>query len=230
MSELPIHWAELEAVYARTVGSGVRTLAVTAPEGGEGVTTLARALAERAAAVGIQTLYIDFNLNRPMIPGGSGLESEDTDQTLILPTGSAGLDVVPAPTRAANLLTLRDPARLRTALAGELAGYDLIVFDTSPVNAANRGNIPAEAVAAACDATLLVVLSGRTRTAAAQAAAERLRTAGARLTGIVMNDRFAPTLADELCREAARLGRWLPGLSGRLQRWLRRRPFLAMRP
>lgn len=232
MSGIPIEWAELEAVYARTLGRGLRSLAVTAAGPGEGVTTLARALAERAAAVGVRTLYVDFNLRNPMVPGGSGafLAEDVAVENAVLPTLVDALHVMPAPTRAANPLALRDSARLRAALDNLLAEYAFIVFDTSPLNVTNGGNIPAEAVAAACDGVVLVVLAERTTAGAAGAATARLRRAGAQVIGVVMNDRFAPTLADELCREIGRFDRLAPGLVRRVQGWIKRKAFLGLRP
>lgn len=44
-----------------------------------------------------------------------------------------------------------------------LEKYDVVVFDTSPVNARNRQNIAPESICAMVDAAVFVVMAGVTR-------------------------------------------------------------------
>ncbi|MGN4982002.1 hypothetical protein ACTFBY_11420 [Aeromonas dhakensis] len=71
---IPIQYLELESLYASTLARGIRSLAVTSAEGGEGVSTICEALARRAEADGLKTLLVDLNLyhpgRRPARPGG----------------------------------------------------------------------------------------------------------------------------------------------------------------
>ena len=78
--------------------------------------------------------------------------------------------------------------------------------------------VPGPVAAAAAEATLLVVLAGRTAASSLREAQAALAAAGAKLEGVALNDRDHPTLAAELSRQAARLSRLAPGLHRRLDR------------
>lgn len=228
--ELPIHYAELESVYSQTIDRGVRSLAVTSCNGGEGTTTLACALAKRAQAGGHRTLLIDMNFCRPAIAAELGVEQQPwrslerhfTDEIKLtgaaLPAiGSGCLAVLPAPVTPTGSLLLREKHYLDCCIQAWLAEYEVVIIDTSPLNAINRHNIPAERIAAECDGVLLMVRAGVTLQSQVDAAVGRLTSMGVRLSGCVFNDIDNPSLADEMIRESFRLQRWFP----RLMEWVR---------
>jgi Mrp family chromosome partitioning ATPase len=220
---LPIHYAELESIYTRTLGNGTRTLAVASAVGGEGTTTLARALAERAAASGNQTLLVDLNLEHPSLHAHYALGRSDwspeNDVQAILPSVIAGLQVLPAPTHVSVHWGFRDPATLRSTLEGWLERFDRVVVDTSPLTRRNQRNVPTDTVCGACGATLLVALAARTPESQLVEARQLLDAAGAELAGAVLNDRHLPGLTSELMRETRRLDHLMP----RSMAWLRQR-------
>ena len=108
-----------------------------------------------------------------------------------------------------------------------LEHYDVVLFDTSPLNALNRGNIPADQVCGACEGAVLVVLAGVTPTAMVQRAVDKLTRAEANLMGAVFNDRLNPGLASEILRELNRLPN--NRLTEWLKRWCRRSALLNFR-
>ncbi len=231
MSQIPIFYAELECVYAQTVARGLRRLAVSAANPGEGVSFLARALARRGAATGLRTLLMDFNSFHPADTArGSWRPDGGSVRTAIVPIAADGLDFVPASSLASTDLSFRDPHRLRELLKEELADYDLIIADTSAVNRVNGRSVPPGVVAAACDAAVLVILAGVTTGHAARVAAASLRESGAELAGVVMNDRDNPMLVNELCREVERLRPFAPRLADWLERRLRGNALLRLHP
>lgn len=221
---LPVQRPELDAIYRQTVGKRARTVCVTAANAGEGVSTLAVALARRGAAAGLRALLVDANLPRPSTSAALALrptrwtpaDSSAADKVTF--AQELDLGVLAAPV-GVDPLAFRDSDQWRRMFEVDLAAYQLIVVDTSPVNSFDDRAIPAEPVAAACAATVLAVLTGVTSERSVQAAVERLRTAGATLCGAVFNDRYNPSLADELGHQVDRLARVAP----RLARWLRRR-------
>ncbi len=235
---LPAHYLELEAIYAQLVASGVRTIAITSAVPGEGVSLLSTALARRAVAGGRKTLLVDFNLRRsrkaadvlntPQLPSWAPADGSIREAARVPEGGEYALVAVPE--GGTNQFGFRDLDKLRQTFADALGEFDLVIADTSPLTAINGNNVPAETVAAAVDGTILVVLAGRTSETAIRSAAERLKRAGATLSGVVFNDRFNPRLVDEVCREIDRL-RWL---SPRFCDWLKRRlrpiPVLSIEP
>jgi Mrp family chromosome partitioning ATPase len=56
MLDLPIHYAEVEAIYNQTIGTGYRTIAITSAIAGEGKTTISQALVERAQLIGKKSI------------------------------------------------------------------------------------------------------------------------------------------------------------------------------
>jgi len=230
--KLPIHYQELEAIYARTLGAGVRSLAMVAAEPGVGVTLLATALARRSAASGRRTLLVELNLLHPCLAEQFGVERRnwlpDDPSALseIVATGGNGFDLLPAPAEGKQMLRFREQDLLARALSAWLKKYQVVIFDTSPLNAVNHGNIPAERVSASCEATLLTVLTCHSREAEVRSAVAKLKDAGAELIGTVLNDRFAPRLVDELCRETHRLDPWNPELMHSVRRFFRNSAFL----
>jgi protein-tyrosine kinase len=220
---LPIHYPELDLIFRQTVGKGARSVCITAANAGEGVSTLALALAQLGAAADLETLLVDVNLPRPSASIALGLKrmrwspGDGSVQNAIANAEGMSLGVLPAPA-GADPLAFRDPVKLRRIFEVDLDGYDLIVVDTSPVNSTPGSAIPAEAIAAACDATVIVVLTGVSSEHAVRTAVERLTASGATIFGAVFNDRFNPCLADELCREVNRIARFAPRLSARLRR------------
>jgi Mrp family chromosome partitioning ATPase len=225
MIDLPLHQSELEQLYLRTVGAGLRSIAVTAPDIGAGVSTIAWGLARRAAAGGRRTLLVEFNSARPMLARQADVRALDwslhdsSAEGALVPLQGELLTVLPAPLRMSTNLASREKAVIEAALCAWMARFDLVVCDVPSVNGQHPGNLPVHSLCAACDGTLLVVLAGRTRANDLETAANSLAAGGARVCGCVANDRFNPSLARELSRETRRLDRHAP----RIARWIRRR-------
>ena len=234
MNELPIHYAELESIYSQTIDCGVRSLAITACNSGEGTTTLACALAKRAQAGGRKTLLVDMNFCHPSIGPELGLEGgswknldnlleeqislvENSQLAAYLPKSMHPLAVLPAPSTPTGNLMLREKEYLARCIEAWLQEYEIVIIDTSPLNAINRHNLPAERICSQCEGTILTVLAGITRQAQIQSAMDRLNGHGIQLSGCVFNDCYCPSLAEELIRETYRLQRWFPSLMS----WLR---------
>lgn len=231
MNQLPIHYEELESIYAETVARGHRTIAISAAVRGEGVSMLAYALARRAAANGKRVLLVDLNTARPSVAPSLGFtdaswrpaEQNWKDAAITCPIG---LTLLPAPTGSEGIMKLREESMLQSHIAEWITDYDLIVFDTSPLTKANQSNIPPERVAKLSDASVMVTLAARTPETKVTEAITKLRTAGATLVGTVLNDKHNPGVADELCRETRRLDRFLPGLMGKIRNVVKTHPFL----
>lgn len=231
MIPLPIEYEELETVYAATTGEGRQAVCVTAAEHGEGVSTLAYALARRTAAAGKSTLLADFNTARPSIARHLGVDPAKLDPAEggVTAFPSLGLSIFCGGTDAGGLAGLRDAERLGARIKEWRGTYDALVFDTSPLTRVNQSNIMADVTAGFCDAVILVVLAGRTAETRITEAVGRLTKTGAELTGTVLNDLHNPSLADEICRETRRLEKRAPAAMARMRAWLHRQAFLNQR-
>lgn len=231
MQGLPVAYLELEAIYARTLGQGMRSLAICAANSGEGVSMLAVALARRAQAGGHRVLLVEMNLYQPTMANQFGLERQawlpalHTNEPSQLPmiNMERGFGLLPASLSHEASVRLREPNVLEGCLRDWLGSYDHVIFDTSPLNATNQNNIPAERIAAACDGCFMLVLAGVTSQTAIIQAKRHLDAVGARLVGAAFNDRLNPSLAFEIARESDRVARFLPRLSA----WLKRKVALS---
>ena len=169
-----------------------KVLLVTSTGPGEGKTTSAIELGRNFAQLGKRVLIIEADMRNP---GLSRVLDKETDKGLsnllvgdsslpevVCGTDQDGLDVIfagPLPPNPAELLS---GPRLVSLLTIARQHYDQVVIDGPPT----MGIADAPILANAADATLLVVHSGNTKIASAQAAIKRLKVARAHLLGVLL--------------------------------------------
>lgn len=228
-------YAEVEQIYTQTLGQGFRTLSLVAPGAGTGCTSIAAALAFRHASVGKTVLLIDLNLRNPGLDTYFKLPRtrwpEEIEQlpeqlTELLQSVSPGVKVLTANLNGAA--TIKTRQYLEPLFTGFLRTFDAIIFDTSPLDAVNQNNVPAETLAALTEATLLILQSCVTTEAALRESRAKLANNKINLVGAVINDRSNPNLADELIREVSRLDKRCPRLTSKLKQWITQNHFLNM--
>ncbi len=206
---------EFEQIYASTFGNGFQSVAITASNPGEGCTSLAMALARRHTAVGRRALLVDMNIYRPHFSSRFQLPSvawQPGASPLPVPQRiDHNIAVITAPVMPG--ISFREPATLRGMIEQWQQEYDAVIIDTSPLNALNYANIPAENVCASADACILLVMANQTREEHLLQAREKLLRMKANLVGVVVNDYHNPSLADEMIREVDRLTHRLPRLN-----------------
>lgn len=218
-------YLEIEHIYAQALIQKTRTIAVSAVNPQEGVTTVACALAKRSAQSGKKTLLVDMNYCRPSLDrhfqvARQHWRSSDDSMHQALNTHQHGLQVLPASLCVDEQLKRRET---QDALFQRWQKtFDLVIVDTSPLNAINRRNIPAEQVCAAADTAILVLKSAVTKEADILQGLARLNSYQANVLGWVMNDVDCPSLGYEIQRELARLAKYTPRLARWLERWVNR--------
>ncbi|MCK6555407.1 CpsD/CapB family tyrosine-protein kinase [Candidatus Binatia bacterium] len=187
-----------------TVPAGLHTVLVTAPNHGEGATTVAIGLAtalgrEREARV----LLIEANPRAPVLRHRLGI------------SGDAGLtDFIAGRVAPEALLTRIDRHNFSVIHAGEAAHagaelemlsglltrlrpqFDFIVIDGPPVNRYADVSVIAPVV----DGVIMVVEADRTPLADAESATRELGKVGARILGVVLNRRrsYIPAFLESL--------------------------------
>lgn len=247
MANIPYQNMEIEQIYTQLLSQKKASLAVCSAESGEGVTSLAMALAQRCLLAGHATLLVDLNLHHPALK--SLLEINAPPLTLnaslpVMPNAEGQLLNAPqliscmqsegvitgvvAPTQREKIIKLRQPGTLEECIAQWLQQYDTVIIDCSPINRVNAKNIPPERVAAACTGALLTVLAGITSEAAIDLAVAKLNNAQAQLLGCVLNDQYNPTLKAELIRETQRLMPLLSCLIPPLKKVINQSHFLSL--
>lgn len=224
--------AAIDAVYRVADVASLRSVGVTAPGPGDGATTLAAALALRAAAGERETLIVDLGgggasrlWQCPPTPWSNAAGSAEAAMQTVAPA----LTLLPAPGAGPIPPILRERSVLADLVRRWSERFDAVIVDLPPLEgAASFGADPVSA-AQALDGVVISVMVRRTREAALIGTVETLAAAGVRTLGVVANDRDNPTLAAELGREARRLRRFLPALALRVERLVQASPLLSRR-
>jgi Mrp family chromosome partitioning ATPase len=204
---IPATHTEIEQIYLAAEMSECRSLCITACQSGDGVTSVIAALAERYLLAGHRTLVVDLNTFHPAFECIDIAPSDDDNVGLLVEHASThqmftGLTV---PNNQSALLAYKDPAQLQNAVTQWLTQYDRVICDTSPLLHINRGNIPAQVVASACDQTALVIMGGKTSSGQLEKAMQLISNPSISLLGSVLNLKQQATLAQEMVRELNRL-------------------------
>ncbi|HXV76853.1 MAG TPA: polysaccharide biosynthesis tyrosine autokinase [Candidatus Polarisedimenticolaceae bacterium] len=177
-------------------GQPPRTILVTSAVPEEGKTATSINLAVVLAQLGARVVMVDTDLRRPRLHHAlevrndrgvsnylSGLEPDPA--RLAAPTGIDNLDLVPSgpiPPNPSELLNSPTFGRFARILLD--GGYDHVVFDSPPVLSVSDSVIIANLV----DTRVLVVRAGRTAKHSVRLAVDKLRQAGDRPLGLVLND------------------------------------------
>jgi Mrp family chromosome partitioning ATPase len=217
--------SEIESLWRAIDAVGAHSVAVVSSLQGEGTTLIACALARRAGLTGTPSLLVDLSQSHSWMSDLLDLAPQPGEIVTLRDYDLAVLANV-APEDAS---AWREPSALAAQATRWAADWGLVVFDTTPLLARNEESIPAKAIASAAQATILVVLAGRTPVPVIREARARLDGAGARLIGTVMNDRDNPSLLAELERESYRLERFLPRPMAALRSRLRRAALFSVR-
>ncbi len=152
---------------------------------GEGKTTLAVSLAQYAASIGRRVLLVDLDVMTPevgqelkLVPGHSVVDLvignvATVDAIQSIP--SLGFDVLPMTSELIDPVSLISSSKLKAALRGFQARYDIVLIDGPPA----LGRAETGLIAGLADRVLFVVKWGATRRLIAQNAVRSLRAARA---------------------------------------------------
>jgi capsular exopolysaccharide synthesis family protein len=175
-------------------GHSLRFIAVASAVKEEGKTTVAVQLAASIArSCGVRTLIIDGDMRDPSIHGVFEVPREPglTDvlsgqvslRDAIAVTRIEGVDVLAAGVLKGNPHALLAKGRWESLLAKVPREYQYVIIDTPPVLAASE----ALALVRNVDTVLMCALRDVTRLPQLQKAADRIKSTGARMGGMILN-------------------------------------------
>ena len=172
-----------------------RTLIITSPGFGEGKTTTTANLGVVMAQQGKKILIVDADLRNPMLHSIFNIENtvgltnvlidQSSLQETIRKTGIDNLDILPSgpiPPIPAELLS---SDAMKELMEQALEEYHVILFDSPPVNTLSDAQILSNLV----DGVVIVVNSGKTKKETGIKALEALKSANAKLLGVVLNNK-----------------------------------------
>ena len=183
-----------DSVLLSTADHPPGSLLITSTQPGEGKTTVATNLAISLAQLGQRVLLVDADLRFPSlqrlfcIRENLGLVSYLTGQedwrTAVCPSGSPGLDLLPCGPVPPNPAELLSSKSMGAFLGSAKSEYAFVILDSSPLLTLADSRILASLV----DGVLLVAKSGATPREQIRQSQSGIRSAGANLIGVVLNN------------------------------------------
>src|SRR4051812_18301945 len=182
------------SLYFGTPAGTAKTVLITSPAPSEGKSTLASNLAIAMAQAGNRIVLLDADFRKPTqhkifnIQRNVGLSNvlagQQPLEEALFETEVPGLDVLPCGPIPANPSEILNSQTFADVLAELVERYDHVLLDSPPVMPVTDARI----LAANCDATVLAVRAEKTARRAAIYTRDVLRSVGARLLGVVVND------------------------------------------
>lgn len=166
-----------------------RTLLVTSTRAAEGKSASALALAQNFARRGSSVLLIDADMRKPTFKAAQKdrglvklLTSDESLASQVSETCFENLWLLPGGAKPPNPADLLSSTRIQRVVREAAGEFDVVIVDAPPV----LGLADALLLANACQDVMLIVESGKTRTAAAMDAIGKLRAAGAQVLGATL--------------------------------------------
>lgn len=175
-------------------GPDTQTILFTSASKEEGKSTTSCNMAVVYAEAGKRVLLIDADMRRPTLHHTFHMSNKVGLSNLLLnkgrfqdsvkESGVPGLDLLLCGQIPSNPAELLSSATLDTLMEEMKENYDLIIFDSPPLLSVTDSKI----LANKCDATVLVVNTGRSEKESITKARDALVTAKAFIIGVVMNN------------------------------------------
>lgn len=205
MSIIPESFAEIEAVHTLLKEGEYKSIALTSSQGKEGVSEIILSLAKRASVDGTRVIIVDMNSFSPLLPVDHQRKNwfvDDFDsQKMAMTNYTNNIDILNYPELASGEhIKLKDKQNILTFIEFWQQTYDLIIFDTSPLNAINTKNISPILIGGCCDGISLVVAPGNTSEYNLIAGLSKLENSNSNVMGIIVNEMSCPPLNVQITR------------------------------
>ena len=189
----------LASILRNQAGKKQKTILITSPGPAEGKTTVIQNLGIALAETGAKVLLVDADFRRPHLHHKFGLPNEFSLIDLVsentpldqypperfgVPTGFAGLSILPNRPTHDNVSKALYSPRLRALFEMLISRYDTILVDAPPILHVADTRI----MAPLTDALILVLRCGVTNQEAALEAYRRIQEDGLSLLGTVLTD------------------------------------------
>lgn len=173
--------------------SSLKVITVTSYKPGEGKTTTAVNLGISMARAGMNVLFVDADLRKPMLikklasSNFKGLANYllgySTLEEIIVGTNIDGFSFIPSGIKTLNSTGLLNSSRFSEFLKTVREMFDVIIIDTPPLGSV----IDCAVIAAKTDGTLIVIETGKVKLKNVQMMKDQLENARAVILGAVLN-------------------------------------------
>lgn len=232
MKIIPRHYQELETIVDSINCNKARCIGFCAPNGGEGVSSLAVSVAKRLTGRNAKVLLIDLNSCNPMTQADLSsmpkrLEAWSFgDISCQLNTQNIEDFDFLSITRLQDLALVREKDVFSMAILMLLQEFDYILFDTSPLCNKNHANFPLHLLSAATDLMILQIALGKTTQENLDAAVSELKAVKCKHYEIIASQIYMPPLGDRLIDSINRRVKRFPKLKHRLRKIIKKQDWL----
>jgi hypothetical protein len=210
-----------QRIHAATFSKQARSLGIVATETQARAGSLARELAIVTAGFGKRVLLINTREEREF---GAQCHTANDFLECAKATNTGYAEVHIARGSEAHRI-LNDAGELSMLLDKLRERVDAIIFDL-PAHDEVMPGVYAPIVVSALDAVMVVALPTVTTSHRLTETLSWIKESGGAVVAVIVNDRFNPTLAEEIVREAGRLARIFPGFPKFVERHTARFPAL----
>lgn len=171
---------------------GFRVFNFTSSNEGEGVSSVAGALARLMAGKSMKILLVDANCSRPvqhtkfnvpLSPGFSDALAAGSVSGAVHEFHSGGLEILPSGNGAYELSSAAGHEKLSLLMSSVRAHFDCVIIDSPPLLASSDSL----AMAIASDVTFLIIQANRTPWEVANRSKKLLEEKACRIGGVVLN-------------------------------------------
>lgn len=207
--------AEIENISSAIENQTGRVITFTSAQEKEGVSTTVHSVTQRLLLSGYSVLLVDLNPNHPAIEKTLNIEGTPilslNSPQLVSPRNEEFVFTgVTLTNDMASISRLRKPHALKEYFSSWKNKFDFILIDSPPILEKNEACIPAEHIAKASDATIIVTLAQHTTEASLVQAVRKLKENNITLLGLVLNDQKNPGLKNEIKRQIDKLKKIAP--------------------
>lgn len=178
----------LEQIMLAAAESKARVLGFLSPDRGAGVSTLCRLLAGGFVGAGIRTLLVDLTQEAVEENDRRPVWLPNLTPTSLIEADPAGYDVIQAPPTWQSRALFNNIDTLRRMFDQDLREFETIIVDLSSVLDRRENIINPVSVARACDAVIMVCVTGRTTQDQIKQTLTELDSAGVQLSATILND------------------------------------------
>ena len=194
MSETSEAYRTLRTAIHLATGGNHKSILLTSPTPGDGKSTTASNLAIAMAAAGHRTVLVDADLRRPVqhkifeVDGSAGLadvlSGKKNLKDVLRRTTTKGLYVLPCGPVPANPAEMIEGRGFLQVIEALKRTFDRVIIDSPPVMLVADARV----IAAAADATLLILRMNKSDRRLAALALDVLQRVGANVLGWIAND------------------------------------------
>ncbi len=230
---LPIEYVETQTIFTEVAKKDFRSILFCSPDSGDGVSTIAYSVAQKAVSSGKKVLLVEFTTRTSFLADRLKLARLDWSMDNLpsaeemITFSRSGLTYLPAPSSMGFSVSSRQVSHISEVINRFLEEFDLVVIDAPPVCRPNLHGIPTQMLAPQVDGVFMVISTNQTGQNQIRRTVDILVDHGTNFAGSILNDRAYPSLFSELQRQFEKAGRFGSWFWSKISKPIQNAPFMT---